>query len=151
MKTIRPGVFETNSSSTHCVAIMSEEELDKFMKCELCMDSYTSTMKPISDVYEEYRESIEREISRHRVDEAIRERIPTCEEFGKWISDGYNAMPEDVADWHNEKPIPSTLRSCFDDLMEYGHYFFRGYCNYEDTSKEVNGTTVVALSIYRGG
>lgn len=151
MKTIRPGVFETNSSSTHCVAIVSEEELQKFLDRELCMDSYTSTMKPISEVYEVYRESIEREISNHHVDEAIRERIPTCEEFGKWISDGYEAMPEDVADWHNEKPIPSTLRSCFDDIMSYSHYFFRGYCKYEDTSKEVNGMTVAALSIYYGG
>ena len=151
MKTIRPGVFETNSSSTHCVAIIAEDELQKFLDRELCMDSYTSTMKPLSDVYEEYRNSIEREITHNHVDASIRECIPSCEEFSKWVTDGDEAMPEDVADWNNEAIIPSTLRSCFDDLFEYGHYHVRGHCQYEHTTKEVNGTTVAALSIYRGG
>jgi hypothetical protein len=59
-------------------------------------------------------------------------------------------MPEDVADWNCDDPIPAKLRECFEDIVQYGHYFFRGYCDYEDTSKEINGTTVVALSIYRG-
>ena len=35
MKIIRLGVFETNSSSTHTMVIMSEEEYDKWRKGEL--------------------------------------------------------------------------------------------------------------------
>ena len=35
MKIIRLGVFETNSSSTHTMVIMSEEEYDKWKKGEL--------------------------------------------------------------------------------------------------------------------
>lgn len=35
MKVIRLGVFETNSSSTHTMVIMSEEEYDKWKKGEL--------------------------------------------------------------------------------------------------------------------
>lgn len=149
MKTIRPMVFETNSSSTHCVNILTEEELDKFMNHELAVDSWSTKLATVEDVYKQFCTDIETAIEQKCVDESIRDRMPTCEEFGKWIVDSDN-MPDDVADWRCKDPIPSKLRECFDDLVQYGHYFFRGYCDYEDTSKEINGTTVVALSIYRG-
>ena len=32
MKTVRKGVFETNSSSCHCVTVLSKDELQKFAK-----------------------------------------------------------------------------------------------------------------------
>ena len=37
-KSIRKGVFETNSSSTHSLTIVSKEEFEKFKKGELLFD-----------------------------------------------------------------------------------------------------------------
>lgn len=38
MKTIRQSVFETNSSSTHCVTIMTEEAFERFKNDEILYD-----------------------------------------------------------------------------------------------------------------
>jgi len=40
MRTIRRGVFETNSSSTHSISIVSKEEFDKWKNGELLYDRY---------------------------------------------------------------------------------------------------------------
>ncbi len=42
--TIRQGVFETNSSSTHCLCICTEEEYEKFIKGELVWELYTNKL-----------------------------------------------------------------------------------------------------------
>ena len=40
MKTIRMGTFETNSSSTHSIAILSKEDFNKWKNNELYMNDY---------------------------------------------------------------------------------------------------------------
>lgn len=35
MKTIRNNVFETNSSSTHCITLVDLEDFEKFEECEM--------------------------------------------------------------------------------------------------------------------
>lgn len=40
MRQVRFGVFETNSSSTHCLVICTQEEYHQFQKNELMYDSY---------------------------------------------------------------------------------------------------------------
>lgn len=40
MRQIRYGVFESNSSSTHSIAICTQEEFDNWMKHKLVFDSY---------------------------------------------------------------------------------------------------------------
>lgn len=42
MKTIRTSVFETNSSSTHCVALMSDAEYIDFTKNDSLFNFFTS-------------------------------------------------------------------------------------------------------------
>lgn len=42
MKTIRKGVFETNSSSTHSICICTDEELEAWKNNEIFWDDYNS-------------------------------------------------------------------------------------------------------------
>lgn len=44
MKQIRQGVFETNSSSTHSLTMVSKEEYDKFAAGELLWDDYAGAL-----------------------------------------------------------------------------------------------------------
>lgn len=47
---IRQSVFETNSSSTHSIAICSAEEYEKFKNGELAINDWTNKMMPISQL-----------------------------------------------------------------------------------------------------
>ena len=49
MKTIRNNVFETNSSSTHCITIVDLEDFEKFEKCEMLLDY--ETLIPAEEAY----------------------------------------------------------------------------------------------------
>lgn len=55
MKQIRIGTFETNSSSTHTLAIVSKEQFDKFKSGGLYMDLYSDekfyTKEDVSKVF----------------------------------------------------------------------------------------------------
>ena len=46
---IRHGVFETNSSSTHSICIFTQEEYDKWMRCEMIYDQYAEKIVPIDE------------------------------------------------------------------------------------------------------
>ena len=63
---IRLGVFETNSSSTHSIAICSDEELEKWKAGELLYDYTNSTLVSVPEedcyrykTFEEFKEYLE--------------------------------------------------------------------------------------------
>lgn len=43
---IRPGTFETNSSSTHALVFCTAEEYQKYLNDELLLDIYDETLRP---------------------------------------------------------------------------------------------------------
>ena len=51
MKQIRKSAFETNSSSTHCLVFVSEEEWKKFENGELVLDMYEGELLPTPEDY----------------------------------------------------------------------------------------------------
>lgn len=68
MKTIRNGVFETNSSSCHCATLISKEELKDFAGNQYCMCIYLPDtgdyqtgseykIMSIDDAFKQYNES----------------------------------------------------------------------------------------------
>lgn len=58
MKTIRNNVFETNSSSTHSLTIVPEDEFEKFKNCDLLLDD--SVFVSTEDEYKNVMENLER-------------------------------------------------------------------------------------------
>lgn len=50
MRTIRRGVFETNSSSTHSISIVAKEDFEKWQSGELLFDRYNKTFCKADEV-----------------------------------------------------------------------------------------------------
>jgi len=59
MKQIRVGVFETNSSSTHSLTIVSEEDYEKWKSGELLLDTDEDKLIPLPKDYVKKEESDE--------------------------------------------------------------------------------------------
>lgn len=49
MRTIRNNVFETNSSSTHSLAILSKEDYEKWQNNEKILNLYTGEVEDLTD------------------------------------------------------------------------------------------------------
>lgn len=47
MRTIRSSVFETNSSSTHSLVILSKEDYDKWQNNEVVLNLYDGEVQPL--------------------------------------------------------------------------------------------------------
>lgn len=55
MKVIRRGVFETNSSSTHSISIVAQEDYDKWENGEVLFDEDNNEFVPLDKV-DEYKQ-----------------------------------------------------------------------------------------------
>ena len=76
MKTIRIGTFETNSSSTHTLVMLSKAEYDKFVKGELFYDEWYSKLVTKAEIEEIAKEKD------YSIEEYIQDNVKTYEEFG---------------------------------------------------------------------
>lgn len=95
MKTIRNNVFETNSSSTHSLTIVSEEEFEKFKNCDLLLD-YCAFVS----AEDEYKN--------------VMENLESCENN---MSDNYRATYKTELTFEKFKEVLSKL--CYSDLSCY--------------------------------
>ncbi len=68
MKTIRRGVFETNSSSTHSITLCSQEDYNKWERGELLFDRESENFVPV-DKQDEFK-------AEHKW-----ARLMTCDEY----------------------------------------------------------------------
>ena len=55
MKTIRRGVFETNSSSTHSIVICSDEDYQAWTEDKVLYDEYNDQFIPLESLLQELR------------------------------------------------------------------------------------------------
>lgn len=95
MKTIRHNVFETNSSSTHSLTIVPEEEFEKFKNCDLLLD-YCAFVS----AEDEYKN--------------VMENLESCENN---MSDDYRATYKTELTFEKFKEVLSKL--CYGDLSYY--------------------------------
>ena len=70
MKTIRKNIFETNSSSTHSLTILSDEKAEKWMNDECYMyDNECYTLEETLDIMQDaFPETTKEELHEHRLD-----------------------------------------------------------------------------------
>lgn len=95
MKTIRHNVFETNSSSTHSLTIVPEEEFEKFKNCDLLLDYCVFV-----SAEDEYKN--------------VMENLESCENN---MSDDYRATYKTELTFEKFKEVLSDL--CYGDLSYY--------------------------------
>lgn len=90
---VRQGVFETNSSSTHSLSIISKEQSDLLDKGEIYIHSYSLdliTKEEVDKLWEEYLK--EKHSYPHEDKEEYRKKYLcalTMEEFEEYCDDNY--------------------------------------------------------------
>jgi len=136
MRTIRQSVFETNSSSTHAVTIMSAEDFEKFRSDEYWYDFDSHVLLSWDEVYEMFTDALESE-------EIPGEEYPNKDEFRKAVHDIEcgNDTPFD------DEILDGVLYSMLED-SNIAHY--TGALEIAFFRKFVHDTEVVAVSISQG-
>lgn len=132
MKTqIRHGVFETNSSSTHAVALLNDEEYKKYQNGEIMISRYG--------------EFITKEEFAKKKEEAKQKAIENIK---------YSWEHKNDWDYHHLHKNYKTLESAIENLDEDEIYNDALYSydpdnmDIEHAEKEFNGIKVHALSVY---
>jgi len=97
MKQIRIGTFETNSSSTHTLVIVSKEEWSKFKNGEMCFDTYRETL--------------------------VNEKDKEEDEYGDRYRDfmGYGEYTEDMDEFCVTHKTPNG-----EEIVVFGYYGYNG-------------------------
>ena len=143
MKTIRTSVFDTNSSSMHCVTFVTPKEYEDFVKRRTVYNANDKKMVPVADLYSLFTERVKEQTTDLVLDEQeVTKRMPSCETFCKWVEDRRN-MPttNDDIDAMLYKSMVYTLQR---------DYCTAGYsCDWTTATTTVNGTEIKALSLYK--
>ena len=144
MRTIRQSVFETNSSSTHCVTFVTPKEYEDFVKRRTVYNAKDRKMVPIADLYPFFTERVKEQTKDLVLDEQeVAKRMPSCETFCKWVED-----------WHNIPTLNTEIDEMLYNSMLYTlerDYCTAGYsCDWTTATTTVNGTEIMALSFYKG-
>jgi len=87
MKQIRVGVFETNSSSTHSLTIVSAEEYEKFKNGEYVWNREHDVLQSVEDAKKSLIEDRKKwdvsfEETEEEVEELMEENTQTFDEYG---------------------------------------------------------------------
>lgn len=133
MKTIRTSVFETNSSSMHCVTLMTDEEFQNFKNNGGLFNFFTNNPTTWEDFYVSFKIDCK---SRH-VD-----KVPTLEEFieaAKKFIDG-NWEPFD----DNEDANTVIWETC----RRSGIYTYGGVADIEESERTIGDQKFHAVSAY---
>jgi len=90
MKSVRRGVFETNSSSTHSLTICSDEDFQKFKKGEVMLKTYpeehfVTREEAIKELKDKNYFDVEDESDEDQVNECLRDN--ECLSYTDWSED----------------------------------------------------------------
>ena len=102
---LRRGLFETNSSSTHCITMCMEDEWNRFKKGDMYWDNWDAKLIPVT-----LDSRKQREISEENGDN----RIMTYEEYNEYINEYYE-------DYVSEYVTPSGEK-----VIAFGYYGYGG-------------------------
>jgi len=132
MKTqIRHGVFETNSSSTHAVALLSDEEYKKFQNEEIMFSRHGEFI-----TREEFNKKKEKAKQR-----AINNIKKAWDDKTNWdyprLHNNYKTLKSAIENINEEEVYEDALYEYDIDNMEFEH-----------AEREFNGVKVHALSVY---
>ena len=144
MRTVRQSVFETNSSSTHCVTFVTPTEYEDFVKRRTVYDAADKKMVPVADLYSFYTERVKEQTKDLGLDEQeVAKRMPSRKTFCKWVED-----------WHSMPTLTVEIDVMLYNSMVYTlqrDYCTAGYsCDWTTATTTVNGTEIKALSLYKG-
>lgn len=147
MRTIRTSVFETNSSSTHCVTFLNKKELDAFRDRSLVYDCYEEKLVQTSEMYPRYMEMLNDSVRKGEAPEdAVRALTPTQDVFVTWIHNWDNVL-KGVSVMAADDDAVSCIRRNLRYLHTEEEFLVYGFC--EDQVKQKGDEDLFALSLYR--
>ena len=148
MRTVRQSVFETNSSSAHCVTFVTKAELDGFLSRELVYSFEDEGMVPADAMYSRFIELIDRDIRfRPALEAELRRLTPTKEDFSKWVY-GWENLPKELRVYDSPDPAVQRMLRNFEAILEEEDFLVCGYCDEEHKQRDTED--LYALSMYRG-
>jgi len=132
MKTqIRHGVFETNSSSTHAVAILNDEEYKKYKRGEIVISRNGNF------ITEEEFEAIKERARQKRIERITEEWNNQMNRNYYYLHKAYKTLESAIENINDDDIYSDELYEYDDSTMEIEH-----------AEREFNGEKVHALSVY---
>lgn len=110
MKQIRVGVFETNSSSTHSLTIVSEEDYEKWKSGELLLDTDKEELVPFPKNYVKKEDAEEDDVD----DEDFEDEDGVLKTYEQWLD-------SDKEDYFGKFTTKSG-----DKIVAFGKYGYDG-------------------------
>ena len=133
MKTIRTSVFETNSSSTHCVTLMTDEEFQNFKNNEALFNFFTNSPATWEDFYVSFKD----DCKSHHVDQ-----VPTLEEFIEAAKKFMNN------DWEPFDDNDEANNAIWETCRRSGIYTYEGVADIEESERTIGDQKFHAVSAY---
>jgi hypothetical protein len=112
MKSIRIGVFETNSSSTHSLTICSKAEFEAWQKGDLVFAEYEEKFYTMAEVLEKEKENLAKE----DVD------ITNTDELAEWLEDNEYALNGNYERDYLESFEQRYTTKSGDEIVAFGVY-----------------------------
>lgn len=112
MKSIRIGVFETNSSSTHSITICSKDEFDAWKNGELIFAEYEEKFYTKDEVLEKEKENLEKS----EVD------ISDEDELSEWLEDNEYKVNGNYENDYLESFEQHYTTKSGDKIVAFGNY-----------------------------
>ena len=151
MKTIRNKVFETNSSSTHCITLVDLEDFEKFEECEMLLNE--GTLVPAKEVYDDMmknlvdmEEQMTENYSKTYKDTLTYENFIKIMQSFSYSDLSYSsreACSEDI-----DSDIMAVKAGLADDVTTYSCLGGEYYETFEERHTTKRGDTVVAFGYY---
>ena len=154
MKTIRNKVFETNSSSTHCITLVDLEDFEKFEECEMLLND--GALVPAKEVYDDMMKNLvdmEKQMTENY--SKTYKATLTYENFIKIMqsfaySDLSYSSREDCSE-DIDSDIMAVKAGIDYDVTTYSCLGGEYYETFEERHTTKHGDTVVAFGYYGNG
>ena len=156
MKTIRHNVFETNSSSTHSLTIVDEDEFEKFKNCDLLLDSDYDTLVSAEDEYKNVTDNLER--YEDNMSDEYRETYKTELTFEKF-KEVLSKLSDNDLSYYHRKDARKDIQTHYDavkaalgeEIETYDTIGGEEYEKFERHYTTKSGDKIVAFGYYGYG
>lgn len=137
MRTIRNNTFETNSSSTHSLSIVSSEEFDKFKNDETLY--YYGDLFTFDEIYTR--------VKREKNSEWLKDKNSAIQKMKEIIKDK-RRIDTDYDDDYENAEILKDITDVFEVLETYESLNEDSYLEFFEEKRVINGVEVVAFGNY---
>lgn len=134
MKTIRTSVFETNSSSVHCVTLMTDAEFKDFKDNDGLFDFFMNKPATWDQFYAAFKDNC-------KAESVPEDKVPTLLEFKEGMAKFEDGDYDPFEDGNANCALWTTARS-------EGIFSYDGVAEIEESDREIDGQVFHAVSAY---